>query len=104
MQLIMRSDLLRDKTQDHSGEIFKEIQNAADEISSDPVENNMFTELLLMIVRIVTELRRIDSSAYKPWIDVWPTSDLTNMIYWDKEVLAQIDSWNLVDKVKRINA
>lgn len=34
------------------------------------------------------------------WIDSLPTDDLTNMLYWDKKELIEIDSPNLINQYK----
>jgi hypothetical protein len=65
------------------------------------IENRFYHHMLL--AQKLLAATRMDGKESAPsamlirnWINALPTSDLTNMIYWDKKTLIEIDSPNLV--------
>lgn len=70
------------------------------------IENRMYHHLLLAQKLIAAS--RLDSRESKPsamlirqWINALPTSDLSNMLYWDKQQLIEVDSPNLIAQYKQ---
>jgi SET domain len=70
------------------------------------IENRMFHHMLLAQKLIAAS--RLDSRESKPsamlirhWINALPTTDLSNMIYWDKQQLVEVDSPNLIAQYKQ---
>ena len=69
------------------------------------IENRMFHHMLLA-QKLLAAMRN-DEREHKPhammtrnWINALPTTDLTNMIFWDKKALIEIDSPNIISQYK----